>query len=183
MLLTLDPSHLLSYTLSPKATFVFERTRNAFQVAPLVDISWPNNQLVNEVLSLEVEVVHDPKKFLKKGVLFLRKAGQKDFQRVYIPMTRGYRNSFHLPPFRGEEDQVVELYLLATDGQGNEVYRWASAKRPRQIQLVYVKPTRWYQKWWVWAISATALAASAGGLAYWIGQEPPATATGTVTFH
>src|SRR5207237_4499195 len=41
MMLALDPTHILSYTLSPKATFAFETVRKAMKDAPAIDVNWP----------------------------------------------------------------------------------------------------------------------------------------------
>src|SRR5262245_5624698 len=63
MLLALDPSHFLSYTLSPKATFVFEKVRNETRVhgIPALDVNWPHGQRVGDPVPIDLEVVADPK--------------------------------------------------------------------------------------------------------------------------
>src|SRR5262249_52506911 len=50
MLLALDPGHFLSYTLSPKATFVFEKVRNDSKArgVPALDVTWPHGQRVGD---------------------------------------------------------------------------------------------------------------------------------------
>ncbi len=67
MMLALDPGHFLSYTLSPKATFVFERTRKQAGAPPEVEINWARGSRVGDPLPLDVAVVADPKRFLDRA--------------------------------------------------------------------------------------------------------------------
>ena len=53
MLLALDPGHFLSYTLSPKATFVFEKVRNQTRVAPAIDVSWEHGGKVGDAVPID----------------------------------------------------------------------------------------------------------------------------------
>src|SRR5215467_14300194 len=63
MMLALDPGHLLSYKLSPKATFVFEKAREAASArgAPELDVTWPRGARVGDRIPIDVEVLADPK--------------------------------------------------------------------------------------------------------------------------
>src|SRR3954470_17147097 len=72
MLLALDPSHILSYRLSPKATFVFEEVRKEMQRtgAPALDVHWRHGQAVGDRIPLDLEVLADPKRFLRRATVF-----------------------------------------------------------------------------------------------------------------
>jgi hypothetical protein len=75
MLLALDPGHFLSYTLSPKATFVFEKVRaRKDRTAPELDVTWERGGKVGTPLPLSIEVLSDPKQFLHTATLFVRPA-------------------------------------------------------------------------------------------------------------
>jgi len=68
MLLALDPAHLVSYTLSPKATFLFEDVRNRRdRRAPALDVTWPRGGQVGKSVPVAVEVVSSPKSFVTSG--------------------------------------------------------------------------------------------------------------------
>ena len=67
--------------------------------------------------------------------------------------------------------QVVELHLVGYDARGNEVLRWASPESPREIALSL--PTPWYQKWWVWALAGTAVAAGTATGVYFAARGLP----------
>src|SRR5262249_34771773 len=62
-LLALDPGRAISYTLSPKVTFLFEQARSAAadRVPPTIDVRWPPGLSVSDPIPVDVEVVADPK--------------------------------------------------------------------------------------------------------------------------
>src|SRR5688500_6197431 len=154
MLLALDPPHLLSYTLSPQATFVFERSRVAAgtQGAPSLDISWAHGQKLGAPVPLEVEVIADPKGFLRRATVFVRVRGDAGWKAADVALgSPGTRTRLTLPSFSGSAATALELYARAYDARDNEVLAWSDARRPREIPLRYDPPTPWYRTWWVWA--------------------------------
>ncbi len=90
-LLALDPGHLLSYTLSPKATFVFERARKAPSRAPVLELGWAGGQEVGAAVPIEVEVVADPDMLLAHATLFVRTRGATAWQLAPLPLGPGRR--------------------------------------------------------------------------------------------
>lgn len=180
-LLALAPGHLLSYHLSPQVTFVYERARKAARKRqpPTLHVTWPRGLETTTPVPVDVSVVADPKGFLQRAAIWVRKKGDKQFKRVEVklPATGAYRRVV-LPALGATKPETLQLYLTAFDDRGNEVLRWSSAERPREIALDYRKPARWYRKWWVWAIAGGVVAAGTGTAVYLIGREPPDTIGG-----
>jgi hypothetical protein len=174
MMLSLDPAHFLSYTLSPKATFVFEKVRNDMKKrgAPVLDVNWSHGQRVGDPVPLDVEVVADPKKFLHRATVFVRTRGETSWHAA--DLTLGVHDSrVVLPGITAQKPTSLELYLRAYDDRGNEVLAWADPTRPREIPLRYDPPTKWYRKWWVYAIAGSVVAAGTGVAVYELTIAPP----------
>ena len=169
-MLALDPSRAISYTLSPKVTFLFERARARTKKRgqPELQVSYPRGAKLDDSIKIGVEVVQDPAVFFERAKVFSRVKGQEDFRTAEVKL-RARKDlaevSFAPPVPEAQEDKVFQFHLIAYDEQGNEVYQWASPKRPRELALRYVPPEAWYKKWWVWAIVGGVVAAGAGGAA------------------
>lgn len=185
MLLAIDPGRAISYTLSPKVTFLFEqaRSRAADRVPPMVDVRWPLALTTTEPVPIDLEVVSDPKSFLKAAKLHYRLRGAPRFDVIDVPLAvTAVPNRVEVPPIaaasvRGE---VVELFVVTYDGRGNEVHLWGSESRPREIALRYEAPDPWFSKWWVWAITGTVVAAGASAAVFATTREPGPTVDGTI---
>lgn len=183
MLLRLDPGHLLSYTLSPKATFLFERVRRKARESapPAVQITWPHQLSVERPVPLDVEVIADPAGFLKRATLHLRARGDSEYELVdlRLPPPGAYKRTL-VPAPRSKRAEVLQVYLTARDERGNEVLMWPPQGGPREIPLSYQPPTPWYRKWWIWAITGGVLAASTGAVVYLAGRDLPDTIDGVL---
>lgn len=184
-MLSLDPTRAISYTLSPKVTFLFERARTqaADRAEASVDLSWPRGLDVEATVPVEVEVLEDPAGFLKKGSLFYRKKGETEFKSrsLRLPLAGSAIKRVELPAVAAGDKApaVLQLYLVATDANDNEVLLFGSAKRPREVALSYAPAEVWYGQWWVWAIAGAVVAVSAGSGVFVATREPPATVEGT----
>jgi hypothetical protein len=183
MLLALDPSHFLSYTLSPKATFVFEKVRNDLQVrgVPVLDVNWPHGQRVGDPVPIDLDVVADPKQFLRRATLFLRARGEPSWRAADVTLGNAGDRHVLLPPIEASKPVSLELYLRAYDDRGNEVLAWADATRPREIPLRYDPPTPWYRRVWFYAAVGGVLAASVGVTVYELTIAPPDRISGSVS--
>jgi hypothetical protein len=183
-LLALDPGHLLSYTLSPKATFVFERARAAAVArgAPTVDVSWPHGLAVGAPVPVTIDVVADPRGFLVRATLFVRTRGEHAWRAadLALPPAGGFARVV-LPAVDATRPESLEVYLRAYDHDGNEVLAWADAARPREIPLAYVPPAPWWKRWWIWAAAAGVVAAGTGAGVYAATRTPPDRIGGGVT--
>lgn len=180
MLLALDPRHLLSYTLSPKATFVFEKVRGQERTEAALDINWPRDLKVGSEVPLDIEVVADPKAFLKRARLFVRERGASDWRAADFAITIGKTTRLRLPGINKKSSAALELYLQAYDDKGNTVLTWADPKRPREIAMRYEPPTPWFRKWWVWAAAGTVVAGATGAIVFTATNEPPSRVGGSV---
>jgi len=177
MLLALDPGHLLSYTLSPKATFVFERARLAAHAheSPDLDVTWAHGQRVGAPVPLDVEIIADPKHFLRRASVFVRRRGEDAWRATDVALgPAGRLQRVTLPAVAGAAASALEVYARVYDDRGNEVLTWADPSRPREIPLRYDPPPRWYRKWWVWTAIVGVVATATGVTAYAVTREPPA---------
>jgi hypothetical protein len=186
MLLTLMPGHAISYTLSPRATFLFERAREQAKQRPepRVRVTWPRGVKVDEPLPIEVEVVDDPRTFLARARLFARREGESGYHHIDLDLgPPGSYQQILLPPVAPEatSDQLVQLYLSGFDPVGNEVFRWGSPDRPAEVGIDYRPPTRWYRNWWIWTIGAAVVGTATGVTVYAVTREPSPTLSGPVT--
>ena len=182
MLLSLDPGHLLSYTLSPKATFLFERARRAAQAGPRPElaVSWDHRTLdVARPVSLFVDVVADPRRFLRRATIYMRRRGQTRYQAIDLALPGpGQSRKVVLPALGLARPAVLQLYVSAFDDRGNEVLRWGDAAGPRDVSLSYTPPTPWYKNWRIYALAGAVVAAGVGVGVYVATHQPPSTVGG-----
>ena len=185
MLLALDPGHFLSYTLSPKATFVFEKVRNDSKArgVPALDVNWPHGQRVGDPVPLDLEIVADPKRFLHRATVFVRTRGDAAWRAADVALAAGTDRRILLPPIQAARPVSLELYLRAYDHRGNEVLTWADPARPREIPLRYDPPTPWYRRGWFYAAVGTAAAVAVGVTVYELTIAPPDKVSGGVSVH
>ena len=185
MLLALDPAHFLSYTLSPKATFVFEKVRNQPRVAPAIDVSWEHGGRVGDPVPVDVEVVADPKQLLFSATLYVRERGAPTWRATDLALAQGPATTrdrrLLLPPIGSTKPTTLELYLRAYDAQGNETLVWGDPKAPREIPLRYDPPTPWWRQPWLIATAGTLLAGAVGVTVYELTIAAPEKLTGPVS--
>ena len=180
MLLALDPAHVLSYKLSPKATFVFEKVRDENKGGAQIDVNWQFGQRVGDPVPLDLEVVADPKAFLKSATVFVRTRGDATWRAADLAVT-GKSKRIVLPAVTATKPLSLELYIRGYDEHHNEVLAWADPKKPREIPLRYDPPTPWYRKWWVITIAGSVLVGGTAGIVYYATREPPDTIGGGVS--
>lgn len=174
-LLALEPGHLLSYTLSPQATFLYEKARNQSEALPEthLQVSWPQGLSESERIPLSVEVVSDPLAMLDSLALYVRSDAAEPYRRLQISLPKaGDVKRVVLPAPKTKRESVLELYGSAYDKLGNEVLLWFDAKNPRELPLGYTAPSPWYRKWWVWAAVGGVAAIGTGATVYALGLEP-----------
>jgi tetratricopeptide (TPR) repeat protein len=174
-LLALDPRHAVSYTLSPKVTFVFERARERWETRarPALEISWPAELAVGVPVPIDIEVAADPNKFFSRATLHYRVRGEAVFSAMDVELAApGTRVRVLLPPTSAEKDTTLEIYLIARNSRGDEVHSWYSAKEPRDLLLRFVPPEAWYGEWWVWVAVGGVVAAASVGAALVATYEP-----------
>lgn len=167
-MLALDPSRALSYTLSPKVTFLFERARKETEAlpSPYLDVSWPRRLQTADGVPVNLEVVADPLGFLRRAELRYRLRGTPSWQTAETELAPVHAfETVELPALGAgaSSAQTVELYVVAFDGRGNEVQLIGREDRPREIELAYATPKAWYEEWWVWAAAGAVVAAGAAG--------------------
>lgn len=179
MMLALDPGHVLSYQLSPKATLVFEEVRKAQPIPPTIDVNWSRGQKVGDPLPIEIEVIADRKQFLARATLFVRSRGETLWRATDLDLAKD--KTIVLPAIRSDKPVSLELYLRAYDAHENEVLSWADPQHPRELALRYDPPTPWFRRWWVWAVSGSVLALATGVTVYELTIAPPDTVGGSAS--
>jgi hypothetical protein len=174
MLLALDPSHILSYQLAPKATLLFEDVRKQTKVgnSPALDINWSHGQRVGEPVPIDLEVVADPKKFLRRATVFVRTRGESGWRAADITLVKPDAHVL-LPAITATKSTSLEVYARAYDDRGNEVLAWADPVRPREIPLRYDPPRPWYFRTWFLATAAGVLLGGTAITVYELTLAPP----------
>ncbi|MBA2538056.1 MAG: hypothetical protein H0V17_00350 [Deltaproteobacteria bacterium] len=180
MLLALAPGHLISYGLKPAITEIFEAARadSRKRRPPEVDIAWPSGLTTADPIPLDVEVLSDPKQFLRRATVFVRARGDSQWRASDLELAPKPQRVV-IPPVRAAKPTAVELYLRAYDERGNEVLAWSDPTRPREIPLRYDPPTKWYRSWKTYAIGGTAAALITGIIVYAVTLSPPDDASGS----
>lgn len=166
-MLALQPDRVLSYTLSPKVTFLFERARRAVRASeePGVDLSWPRNLRTVDSVPVDIEVVADPFRFLRTLTLHYRLEGSPQWMAETVTLPGpGQFLTVDLPPLGAgtSMSQAMELYAVAFDEGGNEVLLFGRSDRPREVDLRFEPPAPWFDQWWVWATAGALVVAGVG---------------------
>lgn len=174
-MLAIDPARALSYSLSPKATLVFERAREQARArrAPAVDLGLPRGREVDDSLPIDVDVLEDPLGFMKTAELFHR-VGAAPWRSTRLPLSdpTGRHRAVLPPPSPPlEEASALEVHLVVYDDRGRAVYEVGSEAAPREVLLGYSAPVPWYQTWWVWT-AATAVVVVATTVAVVVATRP-----------
>jgi hypothetical protein len=185
VLLALDPGHAISYTLSPKVTFIFEQARGkaSDRPPPNLDLGWPLGLRGEDAIPIDIEVLADSKGILRKAKLYTRLKGTPAYASTDVTLPPvGQHVQVDLPPQAPSAtvSEVVDVYLVAFDAKGNEVYQWGEEKRPREIPLRYEAPEPWYTHWWIWAIAGGVVAAGASAGVFAATHSLPPTVNGTL---
>jgi hypothetical protein len=184
VMLALEPTRAISYTLSPKVTFLFEQARKSASArpTPAIDLSWSRDLTVDDPIPIAIEVVADPHRFLSKARVHYRTKGLPTWKETTIDLPEpGQVTRIELPPAApgSQQSEAVEVHAVAYDAQGNEVLLWGSERRPRDIGLRYEPPDPWYGKWWVWVAAGAVVAAGAGTAVFFTTRADPATTPGS----
>ncbi|MEO8706277.1 MAG: hypothetical protein ABI867_39975 [Kofleriaceae bacterium] len=184
MLLALDPAHFLSYTkVRTEVTFIFEQVRNTTKASgsPAVDVNWPSGQKVGDPVPLDIEVLADPKRFLKRATVFVRARGETAWRAADVPVLAGNKGHLVLPGVQATAPTSLELYLRAYDDRNNEVLVWADPARPREIPLRYDPPPAWYRNWKLYAVGVPVAVVLTGAIVYALTLAPPDDVGGNAT--
>lgn len=178
MLLALDPGHVIPYGLRTDILEVFDGVRTERPRPPEVDVAWPSGLKTSDPIPLDVEVLSDPKQFLRRATIFVRARGDAEWRASDLALAAKPQRVV-LPALHTAKSTALELYLRAYDDHGNEVLAWSDPARPREIPLRYDPPPRWYRNWKTYAIGGTAAVLLTGLIVYAVTLAPPDDATGS----
>ncbi len=179
-LIALDPGHAIPYTLSPKATFVFENARRAAaeHPSPQIDVFWRRDLAVSDAVPIDVEVIADPQGFLRTATLYWRVRGASTWNAdpfALLPAGRAARRVVPALLPAPARPETIEVHLVGFDAKGNEVLLWGSSLRPREIPLAYRPPPPWYARWPVLAAAGAAVAVAGGVVVFAVARPPSPT--------
>lgn len=172
-LLAMSPGHLLSYHVSTRATFRFEKARLQSEAAPAteIEVDWPEELDTQRPVPIDIEVVADPMKLLSRGVLHVRRGSEHRAIDVKLAPP-GQRRRVILPALGTEQPETLSVYLVGLDTRGNEVALWA-ADRPRSLRIDYDPPTPWYRQLRIMIPLGAGAAAIVGSVIYVLVRPEP----------
>jgi len=197
-LLAVEPGHVLPYSISPKATFVFEKVRRemAQRRATEVTLETPASAPFDREIALTLSCRANALDLVASWrVCYRVKGGAADYECLVRPaLPTGETTSVLLPAVpasaavqtdaasRDEAPAVLQVALAGFDGPGNEVFRNPSRAQPREIPIGIAAPGPWYSNGWLWAaVGVVAVATGAGiGVAIWALQPTTAHVVGEV---
>lgn len=179
-----DPGHAIDCGRGAPIFTPFQRARTAAatRATPELELRWRRDLRLGEPVPIEIETIADPTALMRALTVYVRARGEHDWRAADVALpTPGQVAQVRLPAITGRAPTALELFAVASDDQGNEVRLWASPDRPREVPLRYDPPTRWYRKWWVWAVAGGVVAAGTGVGVYAAVWEPsPTLDTGPV---
>jgi hypothetical protein len=166
-LLLLAPAHSLSYTMSPKATFPFERARRSVASQPALEarLDPPPPSWWGDPLRLTLARVADPQDLIASFRLCsgIKGGGRPTCQLVPAPPV-GERSPVELPPVARPPELVegtgvfLQLTLVGLDAESSEVWRGPPPERPLELGVGFAPPEPWYTSPWTWGIAAAGTA-------------------------
>lgn len=176
-LLAVAPGHVIPYTISPRATFVFEKVRRetAHQPPTVVRLELPESIAYDEAAVASLVCDADAYDLIARWELcqhVKNDAAPYRCQAAPAPPI-GQRMRWTLLPVAAAAartaaggDQPAALLQLALSGydvDGNEVFRDPDRGRPREVPLSSAAEAAWYANPLLWsALSVAAVGAALG---------------------
>lgn len=172
-LLALSPGYLISYHVSTRATFKFEKARKESESRPAteIEVGWPEELDTQKPVPVDVQVVADPMGLLARAVLYVQRGGERRAIDLRLPPP-GERERVVLPALGSEAPETLKVNLTGFDAAGNEVALWAASK-PRNLHIDYDPPTPWYRNWWYIGPITAAGVAGIGTVVYLLVRPEP----------
>ena len=183
VLLAIAPNHALAYTTSPKATFLFQKAKDATRARRAIAIEVNSATVVplEHPIAVQVELASNPKALVKDVVLRWRLKGESEWKKLPLGAlaTRAPR-TLSLPAVPqdaavdfgdGALGAIVETQAIGYSAQGWEIYVGEHV----EIPVGFDAPGPLYTRWWVWAAAGgvtAALTATAGAIAAAIVFQP-----------
>jgi len=174
-LLSVDPGHALRYTLSPKATFLFEQARQTARLRRAIELSLETAPVVpfDEPIEVTLRRDADPLALVTRVVVRHRVKGSADWkllelmvppigsaQRIFLPAVDAAQAVAEADGTRGA---LLELAVVGYNEAGWEVVRSPAPERPLELPIGFDVPGPWYAQWWLWGLVGGGLAALATG--------------------
>ena len=177
-MLDADPGRGIDCTRGTIIVRPFEQARAeaAKRAPPELELRWRRDLRLGRPVPIEIETIDDPAARLRGLTVYVRERGEPTWRAADVELPApGAVGQLVLPPIGGTRPTTLELFAVASDERGNEVHRWASPERPRELPLRYDPPTPWHRRWWVWAAVGGVVAAGTGIGVYAAVWEPSAT--------
>lgn len=174
-LLSVDPGHALRYTLSPKATFLFEQARQTARARRALELSLATAPVVpfDQPIEVTLDRAADPLALVTRVQVLHRVKGSADWQQIDLAAPAiGGRQRVALPAVAadqavaeadGTRGALLELAAIGYSDAGWEVVRSPAPDRPHELPVGFDVPGPWYAQWWLWGLVGGGLAAVATG--------------------
>lgn len=189
-LLAIAPDHVLPYTISPRATFVFEQARAemAQQRAIEVELNTPLTISFDRDIEVTLTSRANPFELAQRWQLcFRQKSASADYQcrpidalpldrPIVVALPAVSTGAAAAADAARAAPVVLQLALSGFDRAGNEVYRWPSRARPKEVLVGVDVPAPWYSNVWLWAGLGSGLAVAAAAVVAAIVLTQPTTA-------
>jgi len=187
-LLAIAPEHALPYTISPKATFVFELARAEMAQQRTVEVDLATPLTIPFEREIEVTLVSraNPFALVRRWQLCSRQKGAAgDYQcRDVGELAVDQPRTFALPALSAvaetaaasQPSVVLQLALAGFDRANNEVYRGPTRGRPKEVLVGVAAPAPWYANFWLWGGLGAGLVIAGAALATAIVLTQPTTA-------
>ncbi len=171
MLLLLNPTVMLSYTISPKVTRAFEQARQESAGRRSLTVVVHHSRTVsqgNRNVEFDLELLANPHDFIQMVRLAMIDETGKETSKTVLLSSVASKISVSMPidSFLSAEGTNLGYYLIGYDGSGNEVYLLGSRTDPRRVFVQYETKQLWYKTWWFWGavVGLAALGAGAAAL-------------------
>jgi len=185
-LLAVSPGHVLPYTISPKATFVFEKAREEMSRvrATEVRLELPPAIAFDEPIEVTLVCTTNARDLVARWQLCHRlKSGREPYSCSGLTDPGVGRSTSLLPAVpdsAGEESRqdevpgaILQLAVAGFDAEGNEVYRGPTRRRPLELPVGTEVSGPWYTNFWLWgAVGALTVATSVVAISAAVLMQP-----------
>lgn len=184
-MLAVAPDEILRYTISPKATFVFEQVRSERRTTVPVRIALETDPVAwfEQPVRITVHRQADALDLIKRIKVLYRVEGEAEHQLIEVAVPavdeRVRAKLDAIAVSRGGTDRdgkpraIMEIALVGYSVEGWEVFRAPSPEDPRRLPVSPEPPGPWYTQWWVWTVAGgVVLSAVTTGLLIAVLQQP-----------
>lgn len=168
-MLAVDTTLILSYTISPKATFLFEKVRQEMVQVKAAQIEVETEPVVRlgQPIPVTLKTKADPFLLLANVELLYRVKGEAQYKRLrlkapkkpVVVLLEPVPEDVLLADAEGALGTILELAVVGYNQDGWEVYRGPTPTKPAQVAVGFDNTGPWYSQWWIWGLVGAGVAA------------------------